>query len=214
MEHIKNIIFDFGNVLMDLDLGATERQFQVFWGKDFEQTRARLQQSRIFELYEMGGLSTEEFVEAIRFAGPAPLSEKQVTDAWNAILLGMPAHRFDFLLQLRQRYQVFLLSNINELHEHWVADYMMREHQIPDYEMRYFDGVYFSHLIRLRKPDLNIYEYVLADAEISGAETLFFDDLKVNVEAAQQVGIQGIFHAVGREIEEHVSTVLGVANNK
>lgn len=208
MQHIKNIIFDFGNVLFDLDLPATERAFRFFWGDQFEQARAKLVQARIFELYETGGLSTQEFVEAIRWAGPVPLSEEQVVQAWNAIFIGMPRHRFDLLLRLRQQYKVFLLSNINALHEQWIAEYMVREHNIHDYEMHYFDGVYFSHLIRLRKPDLDIYEYVLADAEIQAGESVFFDDLESNVEAARQAGIHAFLHPAGSEIAEHIQLIL------
>ena len=208
MEYIKNIIFDFGNVLMDLDLPAVEREFQRLWGNQFEQARAKLGRDRIFELYETGGLSTDEFVAAIRYAGPSPLSKEQVVQAWNSIFIGMPKHRFDFLLQLRQRYKLFLLSNINDLHERWIADYMVREHQIHDYELKYFDGVYFSHLIRLRKPDRDIYEYVLADAEILAGESVFFDDLEINVEAARQTGIQAFLHPAGAEISSHIQLIL------
>lgn len=208
MEYIKNIIFDFGNVLMDLDLPAVEREFQRLWGDQFEQARAKLGRDHIFELYETGGLSTDEFVAAIRFAGPSPLSKEQVVQAWNSIFIGMPKHRFDFLLRLRQRYKLFLLSNINDLHERWIADYMVREHQIHDYELKYFDGVYFSHLIRLRKPDRDIYEYVLADAEILAGESVFFDDLEINVEAARQTGIQAFLHPAGTEIAGHIQLIL------
>lgn len=165
-------------------------------------------ENRVFDLYEKGGLSTEEFVEAVRFAATPVLTEAQVLEAWNSIFIGMPAHRFDFLLQLRQRYKVFLLSNINTLHEQWVADYIRREHQISDYEMRYFDGVYFSHLIRLRKPEREIYEYLLEDAELHPDETIFFDDLEINVEAARQTGMHAFLHPVGTEIANHVQRIL------
>lgn len=189
---IRNIVFDFGNVLFDLDLPAIGREIRRLVGDQYEAVRERLQQSGIFELYETGGLSTEEFVDAIRFAGPAPLSAGQVVAAWNSIFIGMPAERFDMLLRLRRHYNVFLLSNINELHAAWIDDYLLREHGISDFQSRYFDGVYYSHLIRLRKPDREIYEYVLADAEILPGETLFIDDLEENVAAARTVGIQGI----------------------
>ncbi|MCY7328876.1 MAG: HAD-IA family hydrolase, partial [Saprospiraceae bacterium] len=95
-------------------------------------------------------------------------------------------------------------SNINELHADWIADYMQREHGIPDYESRYFEGVYFSHLIRLRKPDREIYDYVLADAELLPEETVFFDDMLINVEGARQVGIQAIWHEPGSDILERM----------
>ena len=204
---VRNIIFDFGNVLFDLDLGAFEREMNALLDSDFEAVRERLLRSRVFELYETGGLSTEEFVEMLA-GGVAHLEgmphRPRLIAAWNAILLGMPAPRFDMLLRLRQRYKVFLLSNINDLHERWIADYMQREHGLADYESRYFDGVYFSHLIRLRKPAPEVFEYVLADAEILPQETMFFDDLPENVAAAQQLGIQGVWHAPGTDIESRL----------
>ncbi|MDX1911168.1 MAG: HAD family phosphatase, partial [Saprospiraceae bacterium] len=160
----------------------------------------KLIQEKVFELYETGGMSTEEFLQKTANGFQPPLSPEQVKNAWNSIFIGMPRHRFDWLLQLRQRYKVFLLSNINDLHERWIAEYMQREHGLSDYETRYFDGVYFSHFIRLRKPWPEIYEYVLADAELRPEETIFFDDLPENVEAARRVGIQGIWHPPGSEI--------------
>lgn len=199
---IRNIIFDFGNVLFDLDLGAFEREMKNLLGEKFEAVKARLLRERVFELYETGGLDTEEFVE--KLAQTSGLSPEQVVGAWNAIFIGMPRQRFDLLLRLRQHYQVFLLSNINELHERWVADYVLREHGLADYESRHFDGVYFSHLIRLRKPTREAFEYVLADAELVPEQTLFFDDLPENVEAARQVGIHGVWHEPGTEIGERL----------
>jgi len=199
---IRNIIFDFGNVLFDLDLGAFEREMKNLLGEKFEAVKTRLLRERVFELYETGGLDTEEFVE--KLAQTSGLSPEQVVGAWNAIFIGMPRQRFDLLLRLRQHYQVFLLSNINELHERWVADYVLREHGLADYESRHFDGVYFSHLIRLRKPTREAFEYVLADAELVPEQTLFFDDLPENVEAARQLGIHGVWHEPGTEIGERL----------
>jgi len=209
---IRNIIFDFGNVLFDLDLAAFEREMKNLLAENFASVKEKLLRERVFELYETGGLSTEEFVAKIcdvahsvaYLQGVPHCSPDQVIAAWNAIFIGMPRHRFDLLLRLRQRYKVFLLSNINDLHERWIVDYMLREHGLADYESLHFDGVYFSHLIRLRKPTREAFEYVLADAEILPEETVFFDDLPENVEAAKQVGIQGVWHEPGSEIEERL----------
>lgn len=208
MPVIKNIIFDFGNVLFDIDLPAIERNFRPLFGDSFEHAMEKLRHNRVFELYETGGISTGEFVDNIRLAGAQPLAPEQIIAVWNSIFIGMPRHRFDMLLRLRQRYNVFLLSNINDLHERWIAEYMPREHGIHNYETVYFDAVYFSHLIRLRKPDAAIYEYVLADAEILPDETVFFDDVAANIESARNLGIHAILHPVGTEIETHVHTVL------
>lgn len=208
MPAIQNIIFDFGNVLFDLDLDSIGRQMRSLVGDRYEQVYRRLQHDKVFELYETGGLSTEEFIDAIRHAGEGTLSAEQIVAAWNSIFIGMPRARFDLLLQLRQQYQVFLLSNINELHADWIDAYLLREHGITDFQSRYFDGVYYSHLIRLRKPEREIYEYVLADAELAPGQTLFFDDLESNVEAARRLGIRGIRHNPSQEIAEHVWQVL------
>jgi putative hydrolase of the HAD superfamily len=205
----KNIIFDFGNVLFDLDLPATARRFQEILG-DEKATAARrkLEHDKVFLLYETGGLSTQEFLDALRCASDPPISEADALHAWNAIFLEMPAPRFDMLLELRQRYQVFLLSNINDLHERWIANYMQESHGITDFETRFFDGVYYSHLLRLRKPEPEIYEYVLADAELNPAETLFFDDLPENIEAARRLGIHGVVKPPEVEIIEVVRRLL------
>jgi glucose-1-phosphatase len=199
---IRNVIFDFGNVLFDLDLPAIERNLSVLFGENFAAAKEKLQRARVFELYETGGLSTAEFVQILHSAAHGSVAESQVVEAWNSCFLEMPRHRFDLLAHLRERYKVFLLSNINELHEHWIADYMARAHGLADYESRCFDGVYFSHLIRLRKPDAAIYEYVLADAELDPAECIFFDDLEINVAAARAVGIRAVQHPAGGEIAD------------
>lgn len=191
---IKNLIFDFGNVLFDLELGRISSGLAALYGEQSAAARERLQRDRIFELLETGGISADEFVGALCHAVHPPLRPEQALEVWNSIFLRMPRERFEMLLRLRQRYPVFLLSNINEIHERWIADYMRREHGITDFEARFFDGVYYSHLVRLRKPDREIYEYVLADAELKPHETLFVDDLPENVEAARSVGIHAVVH--------------------
>jgi glucose-1-phosphatase len=200
----KHLIFDFGNVLFDLNLPAIEEGMRRLFGDHYEAAGRELKAERVFELYETGGLSTDEFVDAIRYAAGQQHSTESVVEIWNSIFIGMPRHRFELLQTLRQRYQVFLLSNINDLHARWIDDYMLREHQFSDFQTTYFDGVYYSHLIRLRKPDRDIYEYVLADAELQARDCLFFDDLPQNIEAARAVGIEGHVHPVGEEIGEHL----------
>lgn len=203
----QNIIFDFGNVLFDLDLGQLEQQFRRLMGPGFEPAMQQLQADRIFETYETGGMTTPEFVDALRFSVTPALPEAAVTAAWNAIFVELPGRRLEWLLRLRAHYRLFLLSNINDLHARWIDGYLLREHHLYDFETRFFDGVYYSHLIRLRKPNRDIYEYVLADAELEAGECVFFDDLPANVEAAGQLGIRSILHPVGQDIEAHVAAL-------
>ena len=204
---IKNIIFDFGNVLFDLNLPNIEAGMRRLFGENYEQALAKLRKDHIFPLYETGGISSEEFLAAIQMSAPPNPEPEEIKAVWNSIFLEMPSHRFDMLLKLRREYKVFMLSNINDLHADWIDAYMLRVHSIPDFQSTYFDGVYYSHLIRLRKPDLDAYEYVLSDAEIKPEETVFYDDLKENIAAAEQVGIRGIWHDPATEIAERVTQI-------
>ncbi|MEZ4918854.1 MAG: HAD family phosphatase [Saprospiraceae bacterium] len=209
MPTIRNVVFDFGNVLFDLDIPRVYRRFQEALGEEeAERAFETLNKKQVFQLYETGGMSSEEFLDTIRLACTPELSRESVLEIWNSIFLSMPRARFDFLLNLRKKYQVFLLSNINAIHEQYVADYMEREHGILDFENRYFDGYYYSHLIRMRKPNPEIYEYLLADADLKPAETIFFDDLEENIEAAKKLGIIGVHKPVKTEVMEMAANWL------
>jgi FMN phosphatase YigB (HAD superfamily) len=205
---IKNIIFDFGNVLFDLDLDRIELGFQQLFGTSYPKAKEKLVLDNIFQRYETGDITSEEFVEAIRCAAPPHPSEQAIIQVWNSIFLQMPKERFDLLLSLKRRYKVFLLSNINDLHANWIDEYLVKEHNIHDFKERYFDAVYYSHLIRLRKPDLKIYEYMLADANINPEESIFIDDLMPNIQAAEQVRIKGLLHPVGSDIVHKMQPFL------
>jgi putative hydrolase of the HAD superfamily len=204
MHPVKNIIFDFGNVLFDLNLPLWESTLMALYGDQAAAAHQTLKKNNIFELYETGGIDTPEFISALRFVNNMSIEEKKVVAAWNSIFVEMPARRFDLLLRLRKQYSVFLLSNINDLHARWIEGYLLKEHQIYDFEQRYFDGVYYSHLIRLRKPSRDIYEYVLADAELAPESTVFFDDLEPNIIAARSCGIRAHLHPAGTDIGEHL----------
>jgi glucose-1-phosphatase len=208
MDGIKNIIFDFGNVLLDLNLPNIEKGMRALFGEHYEAAGQQLRKNNIFQLYETGGISSEEFVDAIRLSAPPYPEAQQVIDVWNSIFIGMPKERFDMLLELRKRYKVFMLSNINELHANWIDDYMERAHGISGFQHIYFDGVYYSHLIRLRKPDIDAYEYVLNDAEIKPEDSVFVDDLPENIAAAEKAGIRGLWHAPGSDILQRMAPLL------
>jgi glucose-1-phosphatase len=205
---IKNIIFDFGNVLFDLNLPNIEKGMRALFGEHYETAGLILRKNNIFQLYETGGISTEEFVDAIRMSAPPQPSHQEIIDVWNSIFLTMPKERFEMLLQLRHRYKVFMLSNINDLHAEWIDRYMEKEHHITDFQNIYFDGVYYSHLIRLRKPDTDAYEYVLGDAEIKPEESVFIDDLPENIAGAERVGINGLLHEPGSDIVARMAPFL------
>ena len=199
---MKNILFDFGNVLFDLDLPRLEVEFRQLFGKNHVAAYRSLVSEKFFETWEVGGLTEHEFLETIRQKTDPPVEMDAVRRAWNAIFLEMPAHRFEMLAQLRKKYAVFMLSNINPTHASFIDDYILREHGHADWQRQFFDAVYYSHLIRLRKPTRESFEFVLADAEIKPEVTLFIDDLPENIETARQLGFQTMLHPVRSEIAD------------
>ncbi len=178
---IKTIIFDFGDVFINLDKPAPIREFSKLG--DIEGIS---EMQEVNNLYEIGRITTPEFIESYQKLLPKA-SKDQLIDAWNAMLLDFPEYRLDFIQNLAasQNYKLILLSNTNELHIDWIKKH------ITFYEMfkSCFDAFYLSHEIHLRKPDTNIFEFVLKEHQIQAYETFFVDDTKENTDAAARLGI-------------------------
>jgi glucose-1-phosphatase len=200
MTKIKNLIFDLGNVIIDLDMERTFAQLRHYLGADYEPALRNLFDKDIFIEYEIGNISENEFLHNLRAVADMPVGIGQLRDAWNAMLLDIPFQRLEMLERLKQKYQVFLLSNTNDSHLYYVHGYLKTVYGIENFEERFFHRPYYSHLLGLRKPNADIYEFVLKDAHLKADETMFFDDLSWNVKAAQSVGIQAVLHPAGAEI--------------
>lgn len=202
---IKNIIFDFGNVLIDLDIPKTVQELSKFLGTEVPETLRNHLDETIFNTFEVGGITEDEFVTALQQVAQTPASRTAIIEAWNAMLLQIPSYRFTFLTELKKDYRLFLLSNTNETHLRWVDQYLQRTYQssIENFN-HYFEKAYYSHLIRLRKPGVEIYQYVLQDAGIQADETVFIDDNAQNILGAKAVGL----HTIHLGVEEEVVKVL------
>lgn len=202
-KNIKNIIFDLGNVIIDLDIERTGQYLKHWLGDNYEaKLRDINPDDDIFIQFEIGKISEDTFFETLRKTVDTPLSIYHLKEAWNAMLLQLPKHRLDMLSQLKEKYNVFLLSNTNKTHVDWVDGYLRTVYgfTIQDFDERYFHKPYYSHLIHLRKPHKEIYEYVLNDAQLNAHETLFIDDNAQNIEGAKSLGIHTILHKIGDEI--------------
>lgn len=178
---IKTIIFDFGDVFLNLDKAATTRELERLEISSFSEEM--LQKNRE---YEKGLISSKEFVDGYCSTFPQ-LSSEAFTGSWNAILIDFPRHRLEFLQNLKAEghYKLILLSNTNHIHIDWVKQ------NIDFFEdfKNCFDAFYLSQELNLRKPDPEIYEYVLEKHDLKPQETLFIDDTKENTETAAKLGI-------------------------
>jgi putative hydrolase of the HAD superfamily len=180
---IKNIVFDFGDVFINLDKEAT---FVALAKLGVEEITDEM--LTIAKKYEVGAIPTEAFVSF--FQKEFSIANDQLIDAWNAILLEFPKRRLQFLKDLAasKKYRLFLLSNTNELHISWIQE----DWGLSLYNefKSCFEHFYLSHEIRLRKPNADIYEYVLKENNLVAAETYFVDDTEENTVAAEKLGIK------------------------
>jgi FMN phosphatase YigB (HAD superfamily) len=179
---IKNIVFDFGDIFINLDkkLFAEELQ-KIHISQESEELLPILQQ------YEMGLVSTDKFLTF--FEERLHVSQDKLKRAWNSILLDFPKERLRFIQNLSEskKYRLFLLSNTNDLHISWIQKNWGME-QYNAFKIC-FEQFYLSHEVNLRKPNNNIYEFVLTTNDLAPKETLFIDDTKENTDAAKALGI-------------------------
>ncbi|MCX2586339.1 HAD family hydrolase [Pedobacter sp. MR22-3] len=189
MQHIKNIIFDYGNVIFDIDFKIAQASFQKIGITDIENFFAHKSHNSLFDDFETGAISPAEFREGIRKAANKPgLTDAQIDEAWNSLLIGTHQENHDVLLKVKNNYRTFLLSNNNEIHYDWIINYLKTTFNLNNYDA-FFEKAYFSQHMKLRKPNTNIFEQVLNENHLNPTETLFIDDSPQHIEGAKKVGL-------------------------
>lgn len=191
MINISAIILDLGGVLLNLDFQKTEDAFVELGIPHFNSLFNRHHAGQLFMDFETGRVPSEGFIQALKKESGKKITDQQIIDAWNAMLLDFPADRINLLIQLRKNYRLFLLSNTNAIH---LPAFNLKLNEVYGIHSldKLFDRVYYSHLIRERKPDLAAYEAVIQENDLNPATTLFVDDTPGNVEGAEKAGLQAV----------------------
>lgn len=213
---IRNILFDLGNVLIDVDIRKTLKAYESLLADPNPSPfphRARENgtmhntiitagdligagESELVAKYQVGAVSTDEFVEGILKVCKPGTTRQEVIDAWMAMLIGIPEERRQKVMELHKRgYKLYVLSNINELHAEWTREQLQG---IP------FEAVYFSNEMGMAKPDARCYERVIRETGIVPEETLYIDDIPANIEAGKKMGFQCFLNTKADEWTEHV----------
>jgi len=189
---IKNIIFDFGDIFINLDkIGAMSKALELFEVKEFTPQMIQVNMD-----YEKGLITTEAFIKFYTTAYPN-ISKTKIIESWNCMLLDFPLHRLDFIKRVSKKYRCFLSSNTNELHIDWIKnDWGMELYN--DFK-NCFEQFYLSHEMNMRKPDANIYEFVLNENNLIASETLFIDDTEENTDTSTALGIHSWNLIPGKE---------------
>lgn len=190
---IKNIVFDYGGVIIDLYMDRTYQAFANLGVTNLPSLMGQLKDTHVFYQFEIGALGAEAFINRLLNLLPPHLNYDgetvyKVIAAWNAMLGEIPKERLELLTNLKSNYNTFLLSNTNALHISAVDQYLKSAHGV-DSIAPYFHKVYYSYKVGLRKPNADIYEHLLKQENLNPAETLFIDDNLPNIEAANALGI-------------------------
>lgn len=203
----KLIVFDFGNVLIDLHYQRHFEAFRALFGKQWPAPEYPFLISETIKKYETGQISDEAFIWQFQQLSDAP-PPREIVNAWLVLLGDIHAERLEMLQYLKAHYQVAMLSNINALHLHHIRRYLQQEHDVSDFEERFFDKVFYSHELGLRKPEEEIYMYLEEAMGFNGKDILFIDDRWDNVETAQRRSWHAIRHKPGTEITENINAYL------
>lgn len=184
---IKNLLIDFGGVLIDLDRHRCIENFKKLGFENVEDLLNIYHQQGIFMQQEKGLITSAEFRSGVREMMGKEVTDRQIDAAWNSFLVGIPTYKLDLLLKLREKYVVYLLSNTNETHWEWSCEHVFpyKGFQVKDY----FEKIYLSFEMKMVKPDAEIFNAVLDDASIDPKEAFFIDDSGANCEIAQSLGI-------------------------
>lgn len=200
MATIKNIIFDLGGVLLDIDTGRTNEAFAKLGVTGFQNQYTLQKADSLFDELEKGHIEEAAFYEAIRRKAGLQLPDQEIRDAWNALILEFRTESIERLASLKEQYNIYLLSNTNRIH------YDAFQQQFREkFGNRFFDDCFtrawYSHQVGMRKPDAQLFEYALASAGILAGETIFIDDLPKNTDAAARLGIKTHLLLPGERIE-------------
>ena len=186
---VKNIIFDLGGVIINIDFQYTYEAFAELTQTDILSTLKKFETLQVFKRYEKGEFSDEEFRDFCRKELQISASDQSIDKAWNALLQDIPAKRISLLKELKSRYRTFLLSNTNSIHIQEVNNILCNATGVKNLELL-FEKIYYSYELKMSKPDLEIYEHVILDNNLNPEETLFIDDNLDNIEGARLAGLQ------------------------
>ena len=189
MAATKNIIFDLGGVLLDIDYQKTIDAFKNLGIENFEEMFSQFKADELFEKLETGHVVEVDFYAAIKERTGMQLSNDEIDNAWNALFLNFRTKSLEVLEKLSEDYKLYLLSNTNTIHLKYFKTLFTKETGKPLLDA-YFIKAWYSNEVGLRKPGAAIFEFILQDENLTAEDTLFIDDTLINIETAQQLGFK------------------------
>jgi len=191
LKGIKNIIFDLGGVLLNLNYDLTKQAFIKLGVKNYDDHFTQVKQINLFDLFETGKISESDFHKELKKLTRVSASTEEIILAWNAMLLDFPLKRKVLVLNLKNHFSTSLLSNTNETHINAFTKIIKNDIN-EDSLSPLFNSVYYSNEIGYHKPKIEAFNYVLEKNNYVAEETLFLDDSIQHIEGAKKCGIRAI----------------------
>ncbi|MBV9575025.1 MAG: HAD family phosphatase [Gammaproteobacteria bacterium] len=188
---IKNIIFDLGGVIINIDYKKTANAFRKFGSISFDEVYNQNKQDFFIDDYEIGKISSEKFRSILKYKLGISISDSEFDNAWNAMLLDLPPSRLEFIKKLRSEYKVFLFSNTNDIHLKEVFNICQKQNGFAAFH-DFFDKEYYSNILGKRKPHAEAFLHILHENGLNAHETLFIDDSLQHILGARAVGLHAI----------------------
>jgi HAD superfamily hydrolase (TIGR01509 family) len=187
MKNIKHIIFDLGNVILNIEYQKTINEFNKIGIQDASIFYSQSIQKEIFNLLEIGKISEFDFLIEVNKLCPKA-THKQILAAWNALILDLPQERLSLINKLKSSFSIYLLSNTNAIH----INEIIKKTGVKKYNKFYnlFNKVYYSHEIGLRKPNPEAFNIILNENNLNVSEVLFIDDSIQHIQSAKRLGIK------------------------
>lgn len=203
---VKNIIFDLGGVLLNIDPKKTIEAFGRLGMEQLIGDKGLSYDHDIFYLMEQGKVTPEEFRNGVRQLIPTEVADDQIDTAWTAMLLDFPANRVELVKNLRKKYKIYLFSNTNAIH---VAKYQANFKSQHGFNVSsLFEIDFYSNEIGYRKPSPESFQEIIRLSGINPEDSVFIDDSLPNVEAAIGCGLKGYWLEPGQKIEEVFQELL------
>ena len=188
LEGIKNLLFDFGGVIISIDKSSAVKRFKEIGVDKIEDYLGEFRQEGIFLELEEGKITRDEFCDALRKLAGKEISNEDIDSGWMAFLTGIPPYKLQLLKDLRKDYNVYLLSNTNPVIMGWGNSPEFSPSGEPI--SAFFDKMFFSYEIGHAKPEKESFEAVIKGTNLNPSETLFLDDGQSNLDVAQSLGFK------------------------
>ncbi len=206
MERIKNIVFDFGGVIVNFSREAAVKKFEEIGVANANDLLDAYHQKGAFLQVEDGTINAEEFRIILSELAGKELSYEQVKEGWLGFMLDVPQYRLEYLLELRKKYKLYILSNTNPYVMSWARsnDFTIAGRPLDEY----FDKIYTSYELKAVKPGKTIFELMIKDADMLPGETLFIDDGPANIKMAKELGMMTFQPINGEDWRDDLTALL------